>query len=339
MQLMKQSIQYLDVVSDPSKAIELAGRVCWKSEDKIGEGTAEKFVRMIMDKRHDAVIEHGNFILSVDSDFYEEVLKIEDRQYIRMSCDLRGNGCLISGNPRAFRDFCSRPDIASRLQRILAVELSKTTPLLFDDTTRYSHHLSSEDTKHIGIVELFENTDSLSISEKLKHQVASYKIICNRGVTHEIVRHRPFSYAQESTRYCNYKGGVAFIIPPWVKDISCGEYAIEWEDKLGRCTNHTPINISAGEDAESYRWFWAKALSERDYTRAVEGGWIAQQARGHLHIDVKTEIVVTGNLQQWMHFFKLRCSKKAHPQMQEVANMVLVDIRNRVPVMFDEVGS
>jgi len=210
----------------PLEVIEQAGRVCYKSEDKITDESAPKFVRMLIDRGHEAMIEHA---------------------------------------------------------------------------------------------------------------MASYRIVCDRGVTHEIVRHRLFSYAQESTRYCNYKGGVTFVIPPWLPDMCEGEYKIAWKDKIGTCTNHTPINIPAGDMGE-HRWFWHMAIAERDYIRiSEEANWIPQQARSVLPNSLKTEIVVTGNLREWKHFFKLRCSKKAHPQMQEVANMVLADIRERVPVIFDEV--
>ena len=338
MQLVKPSIEHVDVTSDPLRAIEAAGRTCYKSEDKATEDSAEKFVKMLIERGHHAMIEHGNFILSVDGDLYEEILKIEDRQYIRMSCDVRGNGCLISGNPRALRDFCLRPDVPSKIQRAIAIVVSQTTPILFDDTVRYTDHLTLEDEQTVDQVELFGSVSHLSRSEKLKHQVASYRIVCNRGFTHEQVRHRPFSYAQESTRYCNYKGGVTFIIPPWMKQET--QEVVSFLD--GKYIN--PITVA-----------WVNSLlhSESMYLDLIKRGWSPQQARGVLPIDLKTEIVVTGNLQQWMTFFKLRCTPvrapkedlingiwyhatAPHPQMQEVANMILADMKTRVPVIFDD---
>lgn len=337
MQLVKPSIKHVDVTSDPMKAIEAAGRTCWKSGDKIGEGTAEKFVKMVMDKKHDAVLEHGNFILSVSERIYKKILLIKDRQYIRMSNCISSNDWLISGNPRAFRDFCLRPDISSKIQRALAVVLSRHTPILFDDTIRYTNHLAYLDTDAIGTVDLFENVNNLSRSERLTHQVLSYRIVCNRGVTHEIVRHRLFSYAQESTRYCNYKGGVTFIIPCWIEGIAEGTYDISWENKMGRCQGRCqgPLNDGDFVSKGAHRWFWSKVLAERDYIRSLEDGWIPQQARDNLPIGVKTEIVVTGNLQEWMHMMSLRCSPKAHPQMREIALMVLKDLHTRIPIIFD----
>ncbi len=223
MQLVKPSIKHINNTLCPLRAIELAGRTCYKSEDKITDGSAEKFVKMLLARGHEAMIEHAS---------------------------------------------------------------------------------------------------------------ASYRIVCDRGVTHEIVRHRLFSYAQESTRYCNYKGGVTFIIPPWVEDFIDGTYDITWKNKLGTC-DAIDENVTS---IEGHRWFWHMALSERDYIRISDEGWTPQQARSVLPNSLKTEIVVTGNLREWRHFFKLRCSPKAHPQMQEVANMVLADMKTRVPVIFDEIG-
>lgn len=333
MRLVKPSIKHVDVTSDPIKAIEAAGRTCWKSEDRIAEGTAEKFVRMVMDKKHDAVIEHGNFILGVDSGVYDDILKVEDRQFIHMTCDLQSNGCLISGNPRAFREFCTVPYGVDRdIQRGIARSLVTVAPLLFKDML--DDHLSVPGAFDFAF-DIFKNVDSLSSTERLAHQVMSYRIVCNRGVTHEIVRHRLFSYAQESTRYCNYKGGVTFIIPPWI-EIEPGEYT----DMLkmdGRGATQEEITYRYA-NLDFVAWYHHMRSCEIFYKNQIGYGWTAQKARGGLPIDVKTEIVVTGNLQEWVHFFKLRCSPKAHPQMQEVANMILADARTRVPVIFDEIG-
>lgn len=138
----------------------------------------------------------------------------------------------------------------------------------------------------------------------IEHAYVSYKIICGRGESHEYVRHRLFSFAQESTRYCNYKGGVTFITPTWERD----------EDWL--------------EDLEAI---------EQMYLKRLECGWKPQQAREILPTCTKTEIVITGDLREWRHFFKLRTDKAAHPNARYVAILLLNDIRNRVPVVFDDI--
>ena len=126
-----------------------------------------------------------------------------------------------------------------------------------------------------------------------------YKVICDRGVTHEIVRHRLFSYAQESTRYCNYKGGVTFVIPCWFGEMNLTESG--WR-----------IHMQCCEDR---------------YLDLLNNAWTPQQARSVLPNSLKTEICIAGNLREWRHFFKLRCAKTAHPQMQEVAQMIYDDSR------------
>jgi len=156
----------------------------------------------------------------------------------------------------------------------------------------------------------------------IEHATASYRVICDRGVTHEIVRHRLFSYAQESTRYCNYKGGVIFIIPPWIK-ISEGEYF-----------QHTKLSMT--NPSCELSWLQVLDRCEQIYIELLDNGWEPQQARSVLPNSLKTEIVITGNLREWLHFFKLQTAKVAHPQMQEVANMLLKDIRTRIGVIFDE---
>lgn len=156
----------------------------------------------------------------------------------------------------------------------------------------------------------------------IEHASASYKFTCDRGVSHEIVRHRLFSFAQESTRYCNYKGGVTFIIPPWVKSIRPGTYK-----KLYKRWNHIAES--------SYIWLKDMLAQEQVYKELLDLGHAPQEARAVLPNSLKTEIVVTGNLREWRHFFKLRCAHSAHPQIREIAQMTLRDIRSRIPVVFD----
>lgn len=167
----------------------------------------------------------------------------------------------------------------------------------------------------------------------IEHAHASYRVICDRGVTHEIVRHRLFSYAQESTRYCNYKSGVTFIIPCWFPEsVGEGEYKTSWNSVSGKVDIESYCNrISNQADT----WFAAMASAELRYKYLIESGWTPQQARSVLPNSLKTEIVITGNLREWLHFLTLRTATTAHPQMQEVAKMLLVDMQKRVPVLFD----
>ena len=161
----------------------------------------------------------------------------------------------------------------------------------------------------------------------IEHAVLTVRFIANRGFTHELVRHRLASYSQESTRYCNYEGGVTFIIPPWVA-VEPGEYGGETDDCAAvrsPCPRMTPDD----------EWFCRMAWCETSYKRLLAFGWTPQQARGVLPIDLKTEIVITANVREWRHIFQLRCSPKAHPQMQELMIPLRDALRSEVPVLFD----
>jgi thymidylate synthase (FAD) len=219
MKLVKPSIEFLDMNSQGLKLVELAGRTCYKSEDKITADSHLGFAKMLKSRGHHAMLEFGW--------------------------------------------LC-------------------------------------------------------------------YKVICDRGVTHEIVRHRLFSYAQESTRYCNYKSGVTFIIPSWLNEDNTGttlaDLCIDKMDQVADFVGN-----------QSVLWYWIQHLLETEYRYIylLKAGWQPQQARSILPNSLKTEIVIGGNFREWIHFFNLRTAKTAHPQMQEVANMILADAKQRVPVIFD----
>lgn len=183
------------------KRIELCGRVCYKSEDKITAGSAEKFVRMILASGHESVLEH----------------------------------------------------------------------------------------------------------EKI-----TVRIICDRGVSHEIVRHRIASYSQESTRYCNYSkdkfgGELTFIRPCF------------WD----------------GDDEKYELWKKIMEETEKNYLNLISMGAKPEEARSILPNSIKTELAVTMNIREWRHFFRLRTAERAHPQIREVASMLLHDLQSRVPILFD----
>lgn len=147
----------------------------------------------------------------------------------------------------------------------------------------------------------------------IEHEKISVKMVCDRGVTHEIVRHRVASYSQESTRYCNYQ-----------------------KDKFGNeLTYIKPVFWK--EDSPEYA-LWKESMQqiEDQYMKLIEMGASAQEARSILPNSLKTEIVVTMNLREWRHFFRLRTASAAHPQIREIAGMVLEEFRRQIPVVFDE---
>lgn len=147
----------------------------------------------------------------------------------------------------------------------------------------------------------------------LEHFDITVKFICDRGVSHEIARHRMASYCQESTRYCNYAkddfGNEITVIEPYYLDAQ-----------------------------GLYLWRRACEAAEASYFELLNWGCTPQEARAVLPNSLKTEVVMTANLREWRHFFKLRTAPAAHPQMREVAKMLLKQMREMVPVVFDDCG-
>jgi thymidylate synthase (FAD) len=173
------------------------------------------------------------------------------------------------------------------------------------------------------------------ISDKIKskhntiieHSSMTVRFIVDRGFTHELVRHRMAVYSQESTRYCNYSGGVIFIIPPWV-NIDEGEYVC----KEG---NWSTIECPIVEQ----NWFQSMYESELSYLFCLKKGWSPQQARTVLPNSLKTEIVMTANFREWRLVFEQRAlgtTGKPHPQMLEIMIPLLEEAKKRVPVIFDD---
>ena len=148
----------------------------------------------------------------------------------------------------------------------------------------------------------------------IEHVSLTFKIICDRGVTHEIVRHRLASYSQSSTRYCNYASDkfgneLTFIKPCF------------WD-----------------EDDENYLlWKQTMEVVEKNYLALIKNGAQPQQARSILPNSLQTEIFMTANLREWRHFLKLRTSKRAHPQMREVALKIYKILADNLPVIFSDI--
>lgn len=154
----------------------------------------------------------------------------------------------------------------------------------------------------------------------IEHESITVRMICDRGITHEIVRHRIASYSQESTRYCNYTND-KFGSQITVIDLAGGfEY-----------------NLDDEKDLALYQaWKEAMENAEKSYFKMLELGATPQEARAVLPNSLKTEIVVTMNLRSWRNFFRLRCDSHAHPQMREVAGIALEVFKERLPIFFSD---
>lgn len=237
-------------ISGVYKQIERCARVCYKSEDKIGEGTAEKMVEMLTKRGHTAMLEHGTVYLMVDCSgrLYDKVAeKYTKNKYSMWKLHQDGVHYCITTNLRVL------------------VENGWLDDLQY----------------------LCEPTE-------FHEKRVTVHFICDRGISHELVRHRVFSFAQESTRYCNYSkdkfdGEITFIEPLWLED-----------------NQQKEVYLNSLEDAEN------------TYMELLHN-WTPQQARAVLPNSLKTEVCMTGFMSDWEHFFELRTAQNAHPQMRELA--------------------
>ena len=148
----------------------------------------------------------------------------------------------------------------------------------------------------------------------LEHSILSVKFVCDRGISHELVRHRLASFAQESTRYCNYSN-----------------------DKFGKeITVIRPYFLAPNTRAYEL-WKSSMQKAEHDYFLLLEVGLSPQEARSVLPNSLKTEVVMTANYREWRHFLKLRCDAPAHPQMKELTISLAKELKKRIPVIFDDI--
>lgn len=250
------------------KFIELAGRTCYKSENKITEDSASEFVYRMVKSGHGAMLEHGTVYLTIP------ISNISD------------------------------PIIYKYI-------LNPYSKIFIDFTNSYIT------TNYRVLVENNWLDDLKYISEPLLFHVkrTTVKFICDRGVSHEFVRHRVFSFAQESTRYCNYTkdkfdSELTFIIPCWIKDIK--------EDNYYSFIDYHSNNIDGSKE-----WYDSCLNAEKVYFTLIEDdNWKPQEARSVLPNSLKTELIMTGFDSDWQNFFKLRCAPNAHPQAKELADML-----------------
>ena len=243
--------------------IEKCGRTCYKSEDKITEDSAMKFFKGLVNRKHYAMLEHGTVYFRFPFQANEEA---QDAISKVMNSKYSFTKVGEDGNFYVTTNM-----------RVLMEEVPNWV-----DSLLYDYALEEPDDNHI--------------------RKYTAKFIISRGIANEFVRHRVFSFAQESTRYCNYSkdkfgGELTFIRPEWLN----GDGIDQWAKNV---------------------WLNAMARSEKDYLDLVKLGVKPQEARGVLPLDLKTELVVTGTLDQWEDFFDLRMREitgPAHPDAKAIA--------------------
>ena len=253
------------------KQIELAGRTCYKSEDKITPDSAKAFVERMINSGHGAMLEHGTVYLGVP---IETIIPIEANGWGKYESNKYSKGgvvCSINGEKR--------------------VAITTNLRVLVENGWLDDLQYICEPTKY-------------------HEKRITVRFICDRGVSHEFVRHRVFSFAQKSTRYCNYSkdkfgNELTFIQPCYLNEAELAQYG--------------PYHLVSRNKSPESIFICSLNNAEKDYLTLIESGWKAQEARAVLPNALKTELVMTGFATDWPHFFELRCASNAHPQARELA--------------------
>lgn len=278
------------------KQIERAGRVCYKSEDKITEDSAKGFVGRMVKSGHGAMLEHGTVYLKIP--------------YGTM--DDRG-------------EFSNEPIVIKYIDNPYSVVMNNSENDYWYITSNYRVIIEN------GWI---DDLQYLCEPTEFHAKRITVHFVCDRGVSHEFVRHRVMSFAQESTRYCNYSkdkfgNELTYICPCWL------DY-----DRIQELTE-----IANRDNKEVYRMGHDESLSmeerglcsfvydmsnhEHGYLFQISVGWKPQEARAVLPNALKTELVMTGFVSDWEHFFKLRDAGSAHPQARELAHPLHEEFKNR----------
>lgn len=298
MRIIKPSATVMKHTIDPYKFIEQVGRKCYKSEDKIEEGSAEKFVKNLIKRNHWAMLEHETLYLVVSEtfmkDFNEDTIDFDASKFFNISYD--GDKYIISGSFRSFHDLFER-QIYSYPINYIKSGMQFSYPLVFGEYEEYNGVYYGTDCvlyTRQEFIDLFKDKPEI-LSHHLTH---TFLFVCDRGVSHEFVRHRVASFAQESTRYCNYgKEDEITVIEPCF-----------WEE---------------GENSAYFyeEWYRSCHQAEVSYLNFLSWGASPQQARTVLPNSLKTELVITATEEEWQHIVNLRylgTTGAPHPQMKEV---------------------
>lgn len=282
MKIIKPSVEFFGAVPTDYAGtlafIEMAGRTCYKSEDKITDSSAEGFVKRLISAGHLAMVEHSNFVvrtLNVNVVGCGASLVEKAGKYLSIAYDEEYT--YIGGNLTAWAQLAARSAYQSK-------ELLAPFHIVY--------------AKMFGLHAGWENHWQVCPHDEIPEALHRYsvKFICDRGVSHELVRHRPCSFAQESTRYVNYGG----------KDMEFIE----------------PVEFGGWSPGSQQKFVNACGRSEELYKAMLYGGLKPQQARAVLPNALKTEIVVTADAAEWAHIKKLRTHPSAHPDMVRLTSMI-----------------
>lgn len=315
MRIINAGYEILPEQKNLMKKIELVARTCYKSEDLITEDSCVKMVNNLIQRQHYAMLEHATLVLNVDGNSFNDALGLvnhlekglklrKDYKTFKSYLNFTDYNAyyIISGNIRAWLEFLNEcveaiGKIPLFFKKYLEQNKTDDNLVLFKSFYQENGGMFVYPEEEIWCCQI-KDTSKLSIRERLIHETLSVKFTVDRGVTHELVRMRDCSFAQESTRYCNYSkgkfGNEITVIKPcfWNEDT---EVFNEW--KMG-CEE-----------------------SEKSYFILLNEGATPQEARDVLPTSVKADIIMTTNIREWVHILELRAlgtTGKPHPQMEEV---------------------
>lgn len=289
MRIVKNSIEEIIDIT-PGKKMEYCGRVCYKSDSNINDKSYIKFIKNIYNSKHLSVLEHERVVFKVEPCFDLNKL-INNLKYFKITYDGRYN--YVSANIRAWveninPDSCFYP----KLQEIY--------PFLFEENCL-------DPVKGIDAV----NIQDIPKDLRKYHDSKTFKIICSRACSHQLVRHRVFSFSQESQRYCSYNGekfghSVSFIMPI-IDDVK--KFTVQEKELI----------------EGKYKYILSKI--EEEYFQLIELGVRAEDARAVLPNATATTIVMTGTTADWEGFFLLRCDSHAQKEIRDIANLIKEKIK------------
>ena len=267
------------------KIIEQAGRVCYKSEDKITENSAKEFVDRMIKSGHGAMLEHGTVYLKFN---VKDLYIVGEEEYLNQQKKLNN---LI--NKYSINKYS-----------IVKVNQYYDTAFI---TTNYRVLVEND---------WLDDLQYICEPTEYHEKRITVKFITDQGILREFTRHRVFSFAVESTRYCNYtkdkfSNEITFIQPNWISDDDVKNYHMDYDYFTDQDNNHI-IAVN--------RFMSALKNAEYFYIELIKLGWKPQQARNVLPLATKCDMVMTGFVSDWKHFFELRDAASAHPQAQELAH-------------------
>lgn len=333
MKVINASTNYLDTKGlTPYQFMERVGRICYKSEDKITDESAVKFIGVLAKNKHTAMLEHAHIYLDLNEMTLSDIISAMSMESMRaelhnitpvinyFNITNEGPAHILSGSFRAFINLFENKYLCmERAVIYIKNALSKTYPEVFNKLTENELNLLKEQDEYTKneYVAVYTRDEFIDFVNRIftpesvnlilyKHLTHTVLFTCDRGVTHEFVRHRPSSFAQESTRYCNYS-----------------------QDKFGN--EITVIKPCFWDDDSKEMKLWEKAcdFAESCYFDLLLSGATPQQARDVLPTSVKTEIVITTTESEWQHIINLRLhgtTGSPHPQMVEVMNLAYPDL-------------